>query len=322
MERETETTEAGAEARAATAYRPPSETDELAFCLGARGWCVAELQQALGLRADGRFGPRTYEAVTQLQHRIGRTPDGRADRHLFEAIDLCWPSEFDRILALVSELEGTSFGDCNPTDIDGAGLTFGLCGFTTRDGEVQALLETFLRRAPEAWTWAEPRLQRRLRRLIETSASHDEWERELLDAGRRPRPELRAALAAWGQHPTMQSLQRSWAYERFWKPACRRAQALGVDSARGRSLLFDVWVQNGGWRPAHDQRLKRLLSARANPAMIPLATRLEAIALAVAAEARQPWRADVLSRKLLFARGAALVHGVMYDLAAQAIDTP
>ncbi len=288
-----------------------------AFSLGARGECVAALQHALGLRADGRFGPRTYEAVAAIEPSLGREARGLADRHVFAAVGLAWPTEFDRTLALVIELEGTSYGDCNTLDIDGAGLTMGICGFTTRHGEVQALIETFLREAPDGWSCMAPSLQRQIRQLIDAAADAAQWERVLLDEKRRPRRTVQQTLAAWGTHPVMQALQREWARERFWQPACRAARRLGVDEPAGRGLLFDVWVQNGGWRAAHDTHLERIAGCPFGE--IPPGDRLRIMALAVAAAARGPWRADVLSRKLLFARGAGMVHGTFYSLAAQAI---
>jgi peptidoglycan hydrolase-like protein with peptidoglycan-binding domain len=287
---------------------------EEAFMLDARGWCVANLQQALRIRADGRFGPSTYEAVARIERELQREIQGRADASVFAHVGLPWPSEFERVLALVMELEGTSFGDCNSTDIDGAGLTMGICGFTTRHGEVQALVETFLSRVPEAWAWLPTSMQLALRKLMDAHASPAQWEEVLLDSNRRPRPATRAAIAAWGQHPFMRELQRSWAEQRFWQPAVKAARELDVDVPAGRALLFDVWVQNGGWRPAHAVRMQRHLGEPSD-----VRARLHAIALAVAGEARAPWRADVLSRKLLFARGAGMVHGVFYSLAAQAI---
>lgn len=287
---------------------------EEAFLLDARGDCVKALQQALGIAVDGRFGPKTYDAVAKAELELGRTVRGRADADVFAHLGVPWPSEFERTLALVVELEGTSYGDCNPCDWDGAGLTMGITGFTTRHGEVQAILETFLGQVPEAWGWAPPAFQQQLRRLMEDHASVEEWESVLLDAKRRPLPAVRAAIAAWGQHPFMQELQRSWVHERFWKPAVNSAKKLELDTPAGRALLFDVWIQNGGWRQDHVTRYEKLLRGGASTL-----ERLHAVALAVASAARAPWRADVLSRKLLFARGAGMVHGVFYSLTAQAV---
>ena len=161
---------------------------EEAFALGARGECVRDLQQAMRVAADGRFGPRTHEAVCALEKQLGREPLGLADADVFAAVGLPWPDEFRRALALVVELEGTSYGDCNTTDIDGAGLTMGICGFTTRHGEVQALIEAFLELAPDGWTCLPPSMQVALRRLIDASAPRGPWEALLLDEKRRPRP--------------------------------------------------------------------------------------------------------------------------------------
>lgn len=287
---------------------------EEALLLEARGYCVKALQQALGVHTDGRFGPQTYEAVVKAELQLGRKARGRADADVFAHLGMPWPTEFERVLALIIELEGTSYGDCNSCDRDGAGLTMGIAGFTTRHGEVQAILETFLRHVPEAWTWAPHALQQQLRKLMEEHASVAEWEGILLDTKRRPLPTVRAALAAWGQHPFMQELQRSWVYQRFWQPAVKFAKKLELDTPAGRAMLFDVWVQNGGWRQDHVRHYEKLLRAGASER-----ERLHAVALAVAAASRAPWRADVLSRKLLFARAAGMVHGTFYSLAAQAV---
>ncbi|MDP9496309.1 MAG: peptidoglycan-binding protein [Actinomycetota bacterium] len=47
---------------------------------GSRGAAVAALQQALGVQADGRFGPRTQAAVVRLQTRRDLPATGVVDR--------------------------------------------------------------------------------------------------------------------------------------------------------------------------------------------------------------------------------------------------
>jgi len=291
-----------------------------AFTLGARGECVSNLQRALRIKSDGRFGPNTYDAVSGVERELGRAPQGKADPLVFSRLGLAWPDEFERVLALVIELEGTSYGDCNATDIDGAGLTMGICGFTTRYGEVQALLETFLNRVPEEWRTLSRPMRERLRDLTAQSAAPRHWERVVLDEHRRPIREIQSALAAWGQHPVMRELQRTWARERFWQSAVATAHRLGVDTPAGRAMLFDIAVQNGGWARRHERRLARLAGGDALPEHP--RERLRLIAIAVAAEAKAPWRGDVLSRKMLFAQGAGMVHGTFFSLAAQAIIVP
>jgi len=289
----------------------------LAYRMGGVGLCVAELQHALGVAADGIFGPQTREAVERVERSIGREPSGDADAAVFSACGLEWPDEFRRCLTLTSAFEGTGFGDCNPTDIDGAGVTFGVIGFTTEHGEVQALVTEFLRHAPEALEYAPRSFRRRLEQLLLRDSDRHVWERVMLDPMRRVRPEVRASFAAWGNHPQMRELQVRFARERCWHPAAACAKKLGVDTPAGRGLLFDVWVQNGGWRAAHETHFARLMRDRDAPPASK--SRLEVIAIAVAAESRAPWRADVLGRKLVFARGWGIVHRRSYDLTLQAL---
>lgn len=283
-----------------------------AFRRGARGYLVARLQEALGgLRCDGVFGARTDEAVRALQERLGLPPDGEADAALWRATGLEWPDEFERCLSLTGAFEGTGYGGCNATDIDGAGLTFGIAGFTTASGEVQRLVAEFARRAPEPLALLTPDRRAEFQTLTEGRAERKAWERFVFGETGRVRADVRALFAAWGENPQVQAIQRVFVRRRFWEPAVRCASALGLRSMAARGLMLDVWVQNGGWRPAHDAALRAMDRPGA-----PEPLRLRHAALAVASQARARWRADVLARKLVFAAGAGSVHGTRYVLEA------
>jgi len=54
----------------------------------ARGEAVRRLQTALGVTADGIYGPATYAAVLNYQHRHGLIIDGEAGSQTFEALGL------------------------------------------------------------------------------------------------------------------------------------------------------------------------------------------------------------------------------------------
>lgn len=291
---------------------------EPAFRPGARGIAVRELQEAIGtLRPDGVFGTKTRDAVAELQRRTGQDPTGEAGPAVFEAAGIPWPDAFLRCLTLTNAFEGTGFGDCNTADIDGAGLTFGIIGFTTRHGEVHEILSAFLHDVPDALASAAPPLRRELARLLQAQAQAgvEAWEGVLLNSRRRARRETAAALAAWGTHPAMRRLQVEMARKRCWNPAVRAARALGIASMAGQGLLFDTWVQNGGWRAEHARLLEDGASRGSSPGL-----RMEAVAGAVAAAANPRWRRDVLARKLVFARGSGIVHSTRFTLAAQAFD--
>lgn len=58
--------------------QPASTTNTTTLRRGSTGPQVVKLQQALGLRADGNFGPGTEEAVRKYQRAKGLTADGIA----------------------------------------------------------------------------------------------------------------------------------------------------------------------------------------------------------------------------------------------------
>jgi hypothetical protein len=60
----------------ACALAVPASADAAALKRGSRGPAVVQLQQKLGLPADGVFGPQTGHAVRSFQARKGLTVDG------------------------------------------------------------------------------------------------------------------------------------------------------------------------------------------------------------------------------------------------------
>jgi hypothetical protein len=287
-----------------------------AFRMGSRGPIVRDLQGALGgLKTDGVFGEKTRFAIEKKQKQAGLETTGAADESIFARIGLAWPDEFRICLTLTNCFEGTDFGGCNLRDIDGAGLTFGCIGFTTASGEVQSLVGAFLRAVPEAMAAFAPARRTELEQLMESSAQRDAWERFIFGADGRVRNDARGALAAWGTHPAMQEAQLAAARANYWEPAIAYATLLGIRSMAGRGLMFDVWVQNGGWRAQHSKLLERAQQADLHRA--DGRKKLQTIAEVVAACANARWRGDVLARKMVFARGRGTVHGTRYELDAQ-----
>jgi hypothetical protein len=277
---------------------------EQAFRMGARGFLVENIQLALGVLPDGVYGRLTAQAV----EKYSGSP--QADCDFFEAAGIPWPGEFEICLNLCSVLEGTSFGDCNTSDIDGAGLTFGCCGFTTEHGEVQLLLRRLFQLQPGAAGVLERASRQELEALCASEAKPAEWKQFFFPDGKRVSQELQRALLTWGENPLMQALQVEFARQRFWEPACRCAEQLGLISMSARGMLLDTWIQNGGISRQEIQslRIKHLSEAAL----------LSSLPGLISSRAKARWRADVLARKNLFARGAGDVHSTHFSLAAQA----
>lgn len=277
----------------------------------ARGFLVRRLQRAMSITPDGQFGNDTRQAVVNHQRQFMLHPTGLADENFHQALGLPWPGEFERCMNLVQCFEGTGFGDCNATDIDGAGLTLGIAGFTTLHGEVQQLLRQFIEDNPAAVLRAlPPATYTRLRELLAGEASAVRWKQLFFENGKTVSPHWVRAFQIWGERDTMQALQMTMAHERFWVRAQSDAASLGYSSVRARCLFLDIAVQNGGWKHRHTLKRRDYSIRKSDPEE----HQLLAIALAVAEGAKPRWKTDVLQRKETIARGTGTVHRRSYNL--------
>ena len=295
-------------------------SQSLSYSRGARGFIVMQFQQALAritrlsIKADGVFGPITESAVALLSHL--ESPSTSAGPNELAAVGLAWPDEFTRAMALVSALEGTGFGGMNAIDIDGAGVTLGIAGFTTASGEVQELIAKFLSADPAAVDCLTPADRKTIFQLLQPGSTRLQWESFFYGPSGSVRNQVRETVTQWGQHPGMVSCQLEMARHRFWERAVIDADRLGFVSTRARLFFLDVAIQNGGWRASHLAVASRMIKFHSEREM----DRLEAAACAVAACAREKWKNDVLTRKQAIAKGEGIVHGVKISLSAQAIE--
>lgn len=286
-----------------------------AYGRGARGFVVAKLQEHLGVAADGIFGKHTEAKVKAAQTLMGMAVTGQADAALFAGIGASWPSDFTRAINLVSRFEGTSFGDCNLRDIDGAGLTLGIAGFTTAHGEVQMLLRNYLLSRPGALDDFPSELKNLFQKLNISGGTAKQWHALFYGSDGNVRVAWRMRFKLWGRCALWQALQLDMARRRFWEPALETARSLGFASLQAQCFFLDVAVQNGGWRKSHLVVSKRMIDWHSDEE--PRA--LQAAARAVAACAKERWRNDVLSRKMTLATGTGTVHGLTFDLAAYGV---
>lgn len=291
------------------------EPGAYSLAAGARGFLVERLQERLGVTADGAYGPGTAAAVKALQAKHNLEQTGRAGPREFDAAGLAWPGAFERCMNLVSVFEGTGFGDCNATDIDGAGLTIGVAGFTTAHGEVQRLLREYLRRRPTAKSALDADTALCVDHLLSSGGAAHQWKRLFFGNNKRVTSQWCRVLERWGRDSIMQQLQLRLAREQFWLPAHIQADRLHIYSVQGMALLLDVGVQNGGWRREHLEEAERMGLGRAADE----AERRMIMAQAVAQCAAARWRQDVLQRKVTIAAGSGRVHGREVNLQSYGI---
>lgn len=260
---------------------------------------------------DGIFGNDTVTALSQLQSARALPATGVVDEPTWRQLTPDpLPSLFERCLSVTAEFEAHGFGLLQG-NFDGAGLTWGVIGFTLANGEIQQLLRQAESAVPGtldrvlgplAPTWragsALPRAQQ-LAWADSISIGRDES---------TVQPEWKSAFARLGEEPVVKRLQLQRAYDAYFVPAADTARRLSLKSELGLALAFDCHVQNGKSRVQAVAELSPLAGH------LPEEEMRRRLANRVADLSAPRWRDDVRGRKLTIAGGSARFRGRQYDL--------
>lgn len=283
---------------------------------GAHGEIARTVQNVLLGRSflqpqqvDGWYWNGTQAAVSRFQTSVGVNANGIVDDVTWAALlpGIPIPSLLERCLALTAAFEGHGYG-LPVGDFDGAGLTWGIIGFTLKHGEVGEILREIQTDNPtliqEMFGPHAAELLRILKRPIDDQLR---WAQTITVSGGRLAEPWRTSFQTLGASADVQRIQRAHAERDYFVPACETAAGFGLKTELGAALCFDIHVQNGG------------VSKRARAAIKPAtggpeSTLRESIARAVGNAARAAYRDDVLARKLTIARGRGKVHGADYEL--------
>src|SRR2546425_6492870 len=283
------------------------------FSRGAKGHLITRLQRALSSggfytgTADGDYGPGTERAVTESQHTSGLPATGRVE-------DVTWTGLmhsgirplFERCLQLTARIEGDGF-TMLAGDFDGAGLTWGIIGFTLKHGEIQRIMRGVFGSNPAI---VQRAFGDRTDELMRMMAS--DWNTQLpvarsISSGPRSATVVepwRSAFAQFGGEDLVQARQVARASDDYFVPATQTAQRIGLATELGIALCFDIHVQNGGVK----KEATEAIQAGRTPETTEKDLRI-LVAEAVADQAAATWRNDVRARKLAIATGVGDVHG-------------
>ena len=287
---------------------------------GCRGALVVAAQRKLLAEAhyndvvDGIYGGVTEKAVRLFQSSAGMERSGRIDDETWASLmKEPVPSLWERCLQLTAAFEGHNYG-LLVGNFDGAGLTWGIIGFTLKHGELsEIVLEVFA---------TNPQLVRGIfaentNALVQVMrATKDEqlhWADTISTGSKKVRvaEPWASGFYEFGNQVEVQAIQIRRAHEMYFVPALETANALQLRTELGVSLCFDIHVQNGGIKasamkaigagrptlPPGDERALRVL-----------------VANAVADNARPAYRGDVRARKLCIATSNGSVHGASFSL--------
>ncbi len=242
--------------------------------------------------------------------------DGHVDESDWRRITgTSWPGLFERCLQVVARFEGHGYTYL-AGNFDDAWLTWGIVGFTLAHGELQRLLREISLRDPALMVSSFGPLLPELQAML--SQPNDgkklaEWADSISLPPNKAavRADWRDAFRKLGEAPLAQALQREAAWDKYFVPATKTAEQLGLATELGTLLAFDIHVQNGSVKAAD---AKAFLIACPLSAGISQRDRRSNLADRVANSAKEEYQGDVRKRKQTISQGRGEVHGALFDL--------
>lgn len=293
------------------------------FAKGAKGEIIRRMQLQLGFdpkEADGVFGGDTFKAVTAFQKAQGLDPTGEVDATTYEMLmGAKVPPVRHRALGVTGTFEGHGF-TLAQGNFDGAGITWGIIGFTLNGGGLKGVLLEIQKAHPDLLQQAFGAKTDQLLELLKKSAKEQLAFADSVSLGTnkaRLAEPWRTAFKTLGEFPEVQDIQLAHVENDYFKPALQTAKKFNLTTELGIALAFDIHVQNGGVKEAARQKIEAAL--KENPVAREIDRRI-LIAQAVADKASAKFRQDVLSRKMTLATGAGTVHGATFVLRNWGLD--
>jgi peptidoglycan hydrolase-like protein with peptidoglycan-binding domain len=295
------------------------------LAMGARGELVRKVQVALIAQgfdpgnADGSFGKKTAAAVKAFQESASLEPTAKVDATTWaELVSPEIPSTLERSLQLTAAFEGHGFTVAQG-NWDGAGITWGIIGFTLAHGELSKIILQIFDESPALVAQAFGANTEELIAIMNAPKAAQMQFANAISLGTTKtmlKEPWRSAFRAFGEIPEVQALQLELADQDYGQPSLETANKFGLTTELGRALAFDVQVQNGSVKPSAEAAIAEALQET------PITTEQELriiIANAVA-DASKTHKEDVRARKLTIAAGTGKVHGEVFVLANWGLD--
>lgn len=296
----------------------------LLFGRGARGAIIQRIQEKLTASGcdtkghDGIYGGDTVAAVKAFQKLYDLPQTGSIDEETWKTLmEEPVPPVLDRCLGLTATFEGHGF-TLAQGNFDGAGITWGIIGFTLKHGELTKILKSaFAEDEALVRECFGDKTDEIMHMLDEPWEKQKAWADAIsLGSSKATLAEpFKSGFAKFGETALAQRLQLERVRDAYYTPALQTARKFGIKTEVGTALCFDIHVQNGGVKAAAESAVKSKLK----PDMPEAEVRL-LIANAVADNALPQWREDVRNRKVTIAKGSGSVHGLMADLKNWGLD--
>jgi len=284
-----------------------------------RGEVISRVQNALKTAGsdpkniDGIYGGDTESALRDFQNKRNLEVNGLLSVQIWTALTgESIPDLLSRCLQLTGDFEGHGFQKV-AGNFDGAGLTWGIIGFTLQHGEVQNILKTIQQKYPDLLGQAFGNLRDNLRTMLNMNLNDQiKWADSISVGSNKYQvaPMWEQAFKVLGSFAEVKAVQME-RVKKYWDIALNDARRFGLKSETGLALCFDIAVQNGGIDTDAEER--RIMMSR-NTTPLPTERDLcVLIANTVAENSRPQYIEDVRKRKLTIATGDGIVHGVRYS---------
>jgi hypothetical protein len=290
-----------------------------------QGELITRLQQTLrdgGFyrdTVDGVYGNKTELALLGFQQQNGLAQTGAVDDETWRRLTSTGvPDLRQRCLQITADFEGTGFTKA-VGNFDGAGLTWGIIGFTLSNGELTQLLREIRSSLPAVFRAAFDDLTDRINHVLGAGLAEQMAFANSISVGSSKMKILDVwanAFERLGSDPAVQEIQLRHT-QKFFDIAERDLDRFGAVNELGLALCFDIAVQNGGIDATEAARIRDKVSQ--TPPTTPQDLRV-IIANVVAENSRPRFVEDVRRRKLAVATGTGTVHGSQYRLKAWGLD--
>lgn len=274
----------------------------------------------LGGSVDGIFGHQTADGVLAFQGSIALPQSGNVDANTWTSLlKTPVPTVDDRSLQVTAAFEGHGFGLAQG-NFDGAGITWGVIGFTLQGGEIAKIVRVVQTVDPTILPQSfGPETSEFLAILERPWPDQLAWADSLSEGPGKAilAQPWRSHFAIFGDSPEVQNAQLARVAEDYMQPANLTASTFGLRTELGHALAFDIRVQNGGIKSAARAQIEAAVT------IAPPSTEQDlrvVIANAVADNAKQKFQVNVRARKLALATGHGTVNGLDVVLANWGID--
>ncbi|MCA2508120.1 MAG: peptidoglycan-binding protein [Microcystis sp. M54BS1] len=288
-----------------------------------RGELIKKVQRSLGNLytdiIDGIYGRNTEIALLNYQQQHNLSPTGKIDEEMWkQLIAPELPSIQELCLQLTADFEGTGFTKV-VGNFDGAGLTWGIIGFTLSNGELGKILKEIHQRYPNLFEQAFGNLADDLLKILDKSLAEQKAWADSISLGSnkyKVKEPWNTAFETLGSFPEVQAIQIEQIQE-YWDIAIRDAQKFNLQTELGLALCFDIAVQNGGI----DSHESVEIQHKINQLQPTTEQDIRKIISNVVAEHSNPkWIEDVRKRKLTIATSQGKVHGANYEVKSWGLD--